>query len=131
MIETVIVVFVLMTLGFIVGAWISSIFYRSVIREFLKELGYDTPEKLRELHDRIADRLTADNSAALDGKPVIKIRLEQHQGIIFAYREDDQTFIGQGNTREDLLASIMHRIRGCTVEIVNGELLRENNTQTG
>ena len=131
MIETVIVVFVLMTLGFIVGAWISSIFYRSVIREFLKELGYDTPEKLRELHDRIADRLTADNSAALDGKPVIKIRLEQHQGILFAYREDDQTFIGQGNTREDLLASIMHRIRGCTVEIVNGELLRENNTQTG
>jgi hypothetical protein len=131
MIETVLVVVVLMSLGFIIGAWISSIFYRSVIREFLKELGYDTPEKLRELHDRIADKLTADNSAALDGKPVIKIRLEQHQGIIFAYREDDSTFIGQGNTREDLLASIMHRIRGCTVEIVNGELLRENNTQTG
>jgi ferritin-like protein len=131
MIETVLIVVVLMTLGFIIGAWISSIFYRSVIREFLKELGYDTPEKLKQLHDRIADRLTADNSAAVDGDPVIKIRLEQHQGIIFAYREDDQTFIGQGNTREDLLASIMHRIRGCTVEIVNGELLRENNTQTG
>jgi hypothetical protein len=131
MIETVLVVVVLMSLGFIIGAWISSIFYRSVIREFLKELGYDTPEKLRELHDRIADRLTADNSAAVDGDPVIKIRLEQHQGILFAYREDDSTFIGQGNTREDLLASIMHRIRGCTVEIVNGELLRENNTKTG
>ena len=125
MIETVLVVVVLMSLGFIIGAWISSIFYRSVIREFLKELGYDTPEKLRELHDRIADRLTADNSAAVDGKPVIKIRLEQHQGIIFAYREDDQTFIGQGNTREDLVASIMHRIRGCTIEIVNGELLKD------
>ena len=120
-----------MTLGFMIGCWISSIFYRSVIREFLKELGYDTPERLRELHDRIADRLTADDSAAVAGKPVIKIRLEQHQGIIFAYREDDSTFLGQGNTREDLLASIMHRIRGCTVEIVNGELLRENNTQTG
>ena len=131
MIETVLVVVVLMSLGFIIGAWISSIFYRSVIREFLKELGYDTPEKLRELHDRIADKLTADNSAAVDGDPVIKIRLEQHQGVIFAYREDDSTFIGQGNTREDLLASIMHRIRGCTVEIVNGELLRENNTKTG
>ena len=131
MIETVLVVVVLMSLGFIIGAWVSNIFYRSVMREFLKELGYDTPEKLRELHDRIADKLTADNSAASSGDPVIKIRLEQHQGIIFAYREDDSTFIGQGNTREDLLASIMHRIRGCTVEIVNGELLRENNTKTG
>jgi hypothetical protein len=106
-------------------------FHRSIMREFLKELGYDTEEKLRELHDRLARKLTADNSAALSGKPVIKIRLEQHQGILFAYREDDSTFLGQGNTREDLIASIMHRIRGCTVEIVNGELLRESHTQTG
>lgn len=131
MIETVLVVVVLMSLGFILGAWVSSIFHRSIMREFLKEMGYDTEEKLRELHERLADRLTADNSAALSGKPVIKIRLEQHQGILFAYREDDSTFLGQGNTREDLVASIMHRIRGCTVEIVNGELLRESHTQTG
>jgi uncharacterized protein YneF (UPF0154 family) len=131
MIETVLVVVVLMTLGFILGAWVSSIFHRSIMREFLKELGYDTEEKLRELHDRLARNLTADNSAALSGKPVIKIRLEQHQGILFAYREDDSTFLGQGNTREDLIASIMHRIRGCTIEIVNGELLRESHTQTG
>jgi hypothetical protein len=131
MIETVLVVVVLMSLGFILGAWVSSIFHRSIMREFLKELGYDTEEKLRELHDRLARKLTADNSAALSGKPVIKIRLEQHQGILFAYREDDSTFLGQGNTREDLVASIMHRIRGCTVEIVNGELLRESHTQTG
>ena len=128
MIETIIVVVVLMTLGFIIGAWCSSIFHRSIMREFLKEMGYDTEEKLRELHERLAKKLTADNSAQLDGKPVIKIRLEQHQGVLFAYREDDSTFLGQGNTREDLVASIMHRIRGCTVEIVNGELLRESHT---
>jgi hypothetical protein len=131
MIETVIVVVVLMTLGFVIGAWCSSIFHRAIMREFLKELGYDTPEKLRDLHDRLAHKLTADNSAAVAGKPVIKIRLEQHQGVLFAYREDDSTFLGQGNTREDLVASIMHRIRGCTIEIVNGELLRESHTQTG
>jgi uncharacterized protein YneF (UPF0154 family) len=131
MIETVLIVVVLMSLGFIIGAWVSSIFHRSIMREFLKELGYDTEEKLRELHERLARKLTADNSAALNGKPVIKIRLEQHQGILFAYREDDSTFLGQGLTREDLIASIMHRIRGCTIEIVNGELLRESHTQTG
>ena len=131
MIETVLVVVVLMTLGFVIGAWCSSIFHRSIMREFLKELGYDTEEKLRELHDRLAKKLIQDNSAALSGKPVIKIRLEQHQGILFAYREDDSTFLGQGITREDLIASIMHRIRGCTIEIVNGELLRESHTQTG
>jgi hypothetical protein len=131
MIETVLIVVVLMSLGFILGAWISGIFHRSVMREFLKELGYDTEEKLKQLHDRLARKLTADNSAASAGEPVIKIRLEQHQGILFAYREDDSTFLGQGLTREDLVASIMHRIRGCTIEIVNGELLQKSHTQTG
>jgi len=117
-----------MTLGFLIGAWCSSMFHRAIMREFLRELGYDTEEKLRDLHDRLALKLTADNSAAVAGKPVIKIRLEQHQGVLFAYREDDSTFLGQGNTREDLVASIMHRIRGCTIEIVNGELLQKSHT---
>ena len=123
------IMFVLM--GVIIGSWISHLFHRAIMREFLKELGYDTPEKLKQLHDQVSEKLIRDNSAAVGGKPVIKVRLEQHQGIIFAYREDDSTFIGQGNTREDLVASIMHRIRGCTIEIVNGELLRESHTQTG
>jgi hypothetical protein len=123
------IMFVLM--GVIIGSWISHLFHRAIMREFLKELGYDTPEKLKQLHDQVAQKLINDDSAAQPGKPVIKIRLEQHQGIIFAYREDDSTFLGQGNTREDLVASIMHRIRGCTIEIVNGELLRENNTKIG
>ncbi len=123
------IVFVIM--GVIIGSWISHLFHRAIMREFLKELGYDTPEKLKQLHDQVAQKLTEDNSAAQGGKPVIRVRLEQHQGIIFAYREDDQTFVGQGNTQEDLVASIMHRIRGCTIEIVNSELLRENDTKTG
>jgi len=129
--DIIVLAIMFVVMGVVIGSWISHLFHRAIMREFLKELGYDTEEKLKQLHDRLAEKLTADNSAALNGKPVIKIRLEQHQGIIFAYREDDQTFIGQGNTREDLVASIMHRIRGCTVEIVNGELLRENNTKTG
>ncbi len=117
------IVFVIM--GVVIGSWISHLFHRAIMREFLKEMGYDTPEKLKQLHDQVAQKLTEDNSAAQGGKPVIRVRLEQHQGIIFAYREDDSTFIGQGNTREDLVASIMHRIRGCTIEIVNGELLKD------
>jgi len=117
------IMFVLM--GVIIGSWVSHLFHRAIMREFLKELGYDTPEKLKQLHDQVAEKLIRDNSAAQSGKPVIRIRLEQHQGILFAYREDDQTFVGQGNTREDLVASIMHRIRGCTIEIVNGELLKD------
>jgi uncharacterized protein YneF (UPF0154 family) len=123
--DIIVLAIMFVVMGVIIGSWISHLFHRAIMREFLKELGYDTEEKLKQLHDSLAEKLTADRSAAVGGKPVIKIRLEQHQGILFAYREDDQTFMGQGNTREDLVASIMHRIRGCTIEIVNGELLKD------
>jgi hypothetical protein len=123
--DIIVLAIMFVVMGVVIGSWISHLFHRAIMREFLKELGYDTEEKLKQLHDSLALKLTADNSAAVSGKPVIKIRLEQHQGIIFAYREDDSTFLGQGNTREDLVASIMHRIRGCTIEIVNGELLKD------
>ena len=82
MIETVLVVVVLMSLGFIIGAWCSSIFHRSIMREFLKELGYDTEEKLRELHDRLAKKLTADNSAALDGHAPNLCKALEHEGVV-------------------------------------------------
>ncbi len=129
--DIIVLAIVFVIIGVVIGSWISHLFHRAIMREFLREMGYDTPEKLKQLHDQVAEKLTDNSSAAQGGKPVIRVRLEQHQGIIFAYREDDSTFIGQGNTREDLVASIMHRIRGCTIEIVNGELLRENNTKIG
>ena len=94
-------------------------------------MGYDTPTKLKELHDKIASRIEDDEHTLATGKPLIRVKLEQHQGVIFAYREDDSTFIGQGTDQDSVIKSITHRIRGCTIEIVNGELLRENNTQTG
>ena len=125
--ETVIVTFMLIFFGFVLGTWISNAFHRAIMRELLKDMGYDSPEKLRSLHNKIAQRIADTAAEDPSGKPVIKIRLEQHQGVLFAYREDDSTFIGQGLTKEDLIASIMHRIRGCTVEIVNGELLQKNN----
>ncbi len=123
--DIIVLAIVFVIIGVVIGSWVSHLFHRVIMREFLKELGYDTPEKLKQLHDQVSEKLIKDNSAAVGGKPVIRVRLEQHQGIIFAYREDDSTFIGQGNTREDLVASIMHRIRGCTIEIVNGELLKD------
>lgn len=126
--ETIIILALIFGLGFILGISISTTFHRAILREFLKEFGYDTPEKLRELHKKIADKLKDEPQ---DDRPLIRIKLEQHQGVIFAYREDDNTFIGQGTDRESLIASIMHRVKGVTIEITNGELLQKSHTQNG
>jgi hypothetical protein len=70
-------------------------------------------------------------SAKNDTLPVIKIKLEQHQGTLFAYRADTDEFVGQGVDRDSLATSIAHRFKGVRVEILNGELLQKSHTQTG
>jgi hypothetical protein len=75
-------------------------------------------EKIRSEHEsRVADQL-----------PVIKIKLEQHQGTLFAYRADTDEFVGQGTDRDTLATSIAHRFKGVRVEILNGELLQKSHT---
>lgn len=59
--------------------------------------------------------------------PAIKIRLEQHNGMIYAYREEDNGFIGQGTDYDTVVASIAQRLKNATVEIVNGDMLQKNN----
>lgn len=51
------------------------------------------------------------------GDDVIDVRLEQHQGTLFAYREDTSEFLGQGTSREDLVRSIMVRLPECRIRI--------------
>ena len=96
-----------------------------------------TPEKLKTMRDRLLEDIKEQDPQAYreimqkieqeEALPVIRLRLEQHQGILFAYREDDSSFVGQGSSQEDLIKSIAHRFKNVTVEFTNGELLQKNN----
>jgi hypothetical protein len=123
-------------LGMILGVYFTNLFHKVMIKSVLKDYGVDTEDKLKKLSDQLmADLKDTDPEAyakfkqELDApKDTVRIRLEQHQGVLFAYREDDSQFLGQGTDQDTLIASITHRVKGVTVEIVNGELLQKNNT---
>jgi hypothetical protein len=123
-------------LGIILGVYVTNLFHKVMIKTVLKDYGIDNEQKLRDLSDRLmADLKDTDPEAYAhfkqqldEPKETVRIRLEQHQGVLFAYREDDSQFVGQGVDQESLIASITHRVKGVTIEIVNGELLQKNNT---
>jgi len=120
-------------LAFVVGYWCGSkataLLHTAATRFLLDELKIK-PQQLKAVHDGVAQRL-----ADLDSdREVIDVRLEQHQGVIFAYRSDDGLFLGQGTNQEDLVKSIMGRLSNCTVRIQEdqgAELLQKNNTKIG
>lgn len=130
----------LILIGIVIGYKLSDMFHRMMISKILLDLGI-TPDQLKEMESKLLDEIKTENPEAYaeimqsklskandsTGKTVVKVKLEQHQGVLFAYREDNMTFIGQGNDQDSLIQSITHRLKGVTIEITNGELLSKNN----
>ena len=124
---------VFFALGVFVGISISNAFNRYVMRSLLEELKI-TPADLKKLENRLLESIREKDPEAYaeimkrkDGdQPIVRIKLEQHQGTLYAYREDTNEFLGQGTDKESLVTSIGHRMKNCTVEIINAELLVKN-----
>jgi hypothetical protein len=115
--------------GFWFGSKITATLHRAAAQFLLESLKIN-PQQLKKIQEDLEQRLRSDDPE----KEILDVRLEQHQGVIFAYRCDDESFLGQGTNRDDLLKSLMHRLSGCTVRIQEdqgADLLLKNNTQNG
>jgi len=126
MIEDIILNILLFCVAFGLGVMAASRVHRQILGDLLRELGI-TPQQLESLQQRLATQIDAGEQ----GLELVEIRLEKHQGLIFAYRCDDHQFLGQGTSIEDLTKSLANRIKGVRLVIreENGaELLQKNNT---
>jgi hypothetical protein len=119
-----------LTLAAFVGFWFGSKITATLHRaaaQFLLEALKITPDQIKKIQEDMERQL----QAGPPDRNILDVRLEQHQGVIFAYRCDDESFLGQGTNRDDLLKSLMHRLSGCTVRIKEdqgADLLLKNNT---
>ena len=114
-------------LGVAIGGKLVSIWMRISFAELIKELDI-TPEQLRAV--MIRNGIDPATITAETPKAVLEIRVEKHQGVLFAYRTDTQEFLGQGANQDDLVKSIASRMRDVRLVISenNGaELLQKNN----
>ncbi len=97
-------------IAFWLGARFRAVFDRILFREILKDLGI-TEQQLKNLaRDKQAliddPESTSMEPAAAAPEDHIEIRVEQHQGQLYAFRVDDDRFLGQGATPDDLIARI-------------------------
>jgi uncharacterized protein YneF (UPF0154 family) len=114
-------------LGVFVGGKLVSIWMRISFSELMKELDI-TPDQLKNV--MIRHGINPADITAEPPKAVLEIRVEKHQGVLFAYRTDTEEFLGQGANQDDLVKSIASRMRDVRLVISenNGaELLQKNN----
>jgi hypothetical protein len=84
-------------LGYSLGTVITTIRTARAFKSILEDLGVTT-EQLLKLRDKI-DQPEAKPQADAE----IEIRLETHNGQIYAYRKDNSQFLAQGPDRDRLI----------------------------
>lgn len=104
--ETILNLLIVAGLGWWAGSAWTAMVLRSGFQKILKELGV-TDQQLKKLaRDHGMGAGEARSSADEPQLAEIEIKLEQHQGVIYAYQIQDGKFLGQGVDRDELVESL-------------------------
>jgi len=101
-------------LGWFIGGKLTAAWMRLTFREILKDLGV-TDQQLKKMAQDNGIILPSD---AADPEPEtetakltpIEIRIEEHQGVLYAYRLDNDQFLGQGPDKEALIQRLTQNL---------------------
>jgi len=122
-------IIIMFGLGWILGWRMNDALRTAAVKELLKELGIKDSD-LRRLAAKNGIELP-ETAAAESELKTIEVRLEQHQGQIFAYRKDDDTFLGQGHDAEAVVKRLTENLEQCRVTVAEedgAELLQKRHT---
>ena len=136
--DNVIALIIVFALGWYLGSRLQYLLDRITFKSILDDLGV-TGKQLRDLAERgelavlnDLDDIPAVNANTQDGDRLtpLEITLEQHQGVIYAYRKDTKQFLGQGTDQAGLIDSISKRMTDVRLIIDSqdgADLLQKNN----
>jgi hypothetical protein len=101
--ETILNLLIVAGVGWWAGSAWTAMVLRSGFQKILKELGVTDQQMIKLARD---NGLRVESSTAEPELTPMEIKLEQHQGVIYAYRIDDGQFLGQGVDRDELIESL-------------------------
>ena len=131
-IETAIILVLAFAAGWYAGSTVTTYLLSLSFRQILDDLGVKN-EQLRQLATDVGVELPAVNENTQDGDRLtpLEITLEQHQGVIYAYRKDTKQFLGQGQDSQTLIERLNQNLTPCKVVVAKedgADLLQKNNT---
>lgn len=92
--------------GWFLGSKFMSLWLHTTFREILKDLGV-TETQLRAMAEKAG---VPESQLPPQTLPVVEVKLEQINGVIFAFRKDNDQFLGQGTDRDQLIDSLKHNL---------------------
>ncbi len=103
-----------LALGIYIGRWIQRLIDQWAMQSLLKDLGVSE----RELA-RVRDQLENNTDRATEEPQLeeLAVKIEQHGDRLYAYRVDNDQFLGQGTDRESLLKSLTDNLTNVRITV--------------
>lgn len=106
---------IVFAVGFWLGHKVATVMHILSFKKILEELGVKRSDMLR-----LAHRNGLDLPEEQQPKPqaeIVDVKLEQHGSEIYAFRKDNDQFLGQGADRDALIARLNQTMRPCIVNV--------------
>jgi hypothetical protein len=118
--------------GWYIGNLVTTYLLALSFKQILQDLGV-TNQQLRKLAHNVGVDVPDVNASTHDGAGLtpLEVTIEQHQGVLYAYRKDTKQFLGQGTDQTTLVDSIAKRMTDVRLIIDQqdgADLLQKNNT---
>jgi hypothetical protein len=111
---------IMFALGFYLGHKLATLFHVAAFKKILDELGIKEKD-MRDLARRAGlEHKIPPESTKESGLEEIHIKLEQHQGQIYAFRMDNDGFLGQGKDRDSLIQHLQQRMNNVRLIVDEG-----------
>lgn len=107
-------------LGCVVAARITNAWNREVFKAMLEDLGIRNQDLIRLARKNgldLSELAPTGRDQDLKESTVLRIRLEQHQGQIYAFRKDTDQFLGQGADTDTLIQRLNETLKPCKVVV--------------
>ncbi len=117
--------FIVFALGWYIGGKITAALHLRLFKLILEDLKISNADLINVARRTGADFITPEQEAKLDelendGLEKIEIKVEKHGEMLYAFRNDNDQFIGQGTSREDLIKAMSERLRNVRCTVVEG-----------
>lgn len=112
-------------LGWYLGYKLSAVFHLRLFKMILEDMGIDNKKLVEFARKTGAEFITPEvdeqfKAIEEDGLEQIEIKVEKHSNTLYAFRKDNDQFLGQGSTKEDLIESMGQRLKNVRLTVVEG-----------
>ena len=127
--ESIIYLLLGFVLGFVIGNKLTQFWQNMVFHQILKDLGVKDQD-LKRLAEQAQRDLAEDSAPTEDAElATMEVRIEEHQGQLYAYTVKEDRFLGQGEDRDALIERLKQNLNNVRL-IISDENGAEHVRQT-